>query len=286
MARPLTVTVATGAADLSIPTGPQVSAKWVLVGPDGTRVTWNDPTDRDYIGMVSEATGFDAADLRESADDLVQMDGGVHGDFFFGRRPVTLSGIILNPLSADDRNRKMTKMMRACRALRQDATLTWILEGNYEQYMRVRLQNGPRFTGGWQKEFQVGLVAADPRIYSTTLTTSNVPIAGAATLVNNGNAPMYPVTAVYGPVTNPTITNFTTGESITLITTLIAGEVIALDHAAHTVTKNGTTSLYSAIKSSLTYWWAIVPGDNDIRCAVSASSAGSAMTVSYRDAWL
>jgi hypothetical protein len=286
MARPLTVTVATGGADTSIPTGPQFGANFAIVGPDGTRVAFNDPTDVDYVGMLTDISGFDAPDLRESADDLVQQDGGIHGDFFYGRRPVTLSGMILNPASADDRNRKMTRMMRACRALRSDATISWVLSGGYEQYIRVRLQNGPRFQGNWQKEFMVGMVAADPRIYSTTLNSTFVPLGGSATLTNNGNAWMYPNIAIYGPVTNPTLRNFTTGESINIIYTLVAGQFLALDVANHTVLLNGTTSLYSSVDLASTSWWALAPGANDIRSTVYASSAGAGITVEYRDTWM
>ena len=49
------VPVAPG-VDTSIPTGPQVSAKYTLTGPDGTRAVFNDQNDRDYIGMVREIT--------------------------------------------------------------------------------------------------------------------------------------------------------------------------------------------------------------------------------------
>lgn len=294
---------------MSLPAGPQYSAVYVLQGPDGTRAVLNDPTDADYIGVVTEITGLDSPDVRENADDLVQMDGGIHGDFFYGRRPIVLSGMILNPASADDRNRKMTKLMQASNAMRGDATLTWTLANNNQQFVSVRRQQPLRITDNWQKTFQCSLVAADPRIYSTTLNqittaASAVPtnigriydksydidyggsaVAGGLLISNDGNAITYPILTVTGPGSNPQILNYTTGESINLIYTLAAGEYITIDTLNRTVKLGGTTSRYSAIDFTNTKWWGLVPGLNDIRQGWT-SQAGASLTVQWRSAWV
>lgn len=301
------VPVAPG-VDTSIPTGPQVSAKYTLTGPDGTRAVFNDQTDRDYVGMVQQITGLDSPDVRESADDLVQMDGGIHGDFFYGRRPITLNGIILNPGSADNRNRRMTKLMRASNAMRQDATLAWILEGGYEQFVSVRRQQPLRIIGAWQKEFQLAVVAADPRIYGAELKTeqvaavggsigglsspmtspltSNAGVAGQMNVENRGNTGTAPLITIYGPCVNPVIVNFTTGEEIALVYTLSANEFLVLDTLNRTVLLNNTASRYGAVDFARTSWFWIEPGLNDLRFSPSSASAGSSMVVQWRDAWL
>lgn len=303
------VPVAPG-VDTSIPTGTQVSAKYTLTGPDGTRAVFNDPADRDYVGVIGEITGLDSPEVRESAEDLVQMDGGIHGDFFYGRRPITLTGLLINPASADDRNRRMTRLQRASNAMRADATLSWVLEGGHEQFVRVRRQQPLRFQGGWQKEFQLAVVAADPRIYGADFKQSYVTaggvagesgrgydrgydvdygggaVVGSVTSTNLGNFLTYPVLAVYGPGSNPEITNFTTGETIRILYTLAAGEYLVIDTLNRTVMLNNQSSRYSAVDFLSSDWWGLVPGDNEIRQAWSSYGTEASLVVQWRDAWL
>lgn len=284
MTQPIFVVVAPG-ADASIPTGPQVSAKYVLTGPDGTRAVFNDQSDRDYVGMLTEVSGFDSAEVRENADDLVQLDGGVHGEFFYGRRPMTLTGMILNPASADDRNRRVTKLMRASSAMREDGVLSWILEGGHEQFLRVRRAQPLRVEGNWQKTFQCGLVAADPRVYGFDLKTYWAS-AGQVNVQNKGNTLTYPVLTVYGPGTNPVLINNTTHQSIKLLYTLGAGDHLTLDTLNRTVMLNDITSVYGALDFLNSEWWGVAPDVNDIRITWDSSGAGNSLVVQFRDAWL
>jgi phage-related protein len=280
------VPVAPG-SDTSIPTGPQYSAPYTLVGPDGTRVVFNDQDDADYIGMVQELTGLDSPEVREAAENLIQMDGGIHGQFFFGRRPIVVTGLILNPISVDDRNRKMTKLMRASNAMRQDATLSWTLDGGYEQMVRVRRQQPLRIEGGWQKSFQCSLVAQDPRIYGTQFKTEQVDVAtGQMFPENQGNTLTYPLMVVHGPCTNPTIWNYSSGQHITVTYTLGSSEYLVLDSVTRTVLLNNTVNKYGSLDFAQSTWFGIEPGVNDIRITCDTSSVGSGLSVQFRDAWI
>lgn len=136
---------------------------------NATIAVFNDPTDPNYVGMITEISGLDSPEVRESADDLVQADGGIHGDFFYGRRPITITGLILNPTSAAGRNAMMQKLSSASDAMRNDAILSWTPSGGVKQFVSVRRQQPLRFSGAWQKTFQLQVVAADPRVYSDTL---------------------------------------------------------------------------------------------------------------------
>lgn len=285
------VPVATGfGGSGEIPTGPQISAKYTLVGPTGARVVFNDDADRDMIGVMTEITGLDSPDVRESADDLVQADGGVHGSFYFGRRPVTMSGVLLNPVSADDRNRRMTALMEASNALRSDATLTWTLQNGYEQFIKVRRNSPLRITGAWQKQYQLSLVASDPRIYSTTLQSANVLGTAISTehiyAFNAGNTTMYPQIVVQGPVTNPVLRNSSNGGVIELNVTLSSIEQLVIDTLNRTVTDQNGDSRYSAVDFLDTVWWGLDPGTNDINFSASSATSGSLFTMYWRDAWI
>ncbi len=141
--------------------GVEYGCPYVLEGPDGMRIVFNDDTDEDFVGILGpESSGLDSADVREDATDATEEDGGHHGDFFEGRRPVVLVGTIIAS-SAKDRNEKTNKLKRASRALREDAILTWQPVGSPEVELRVRRQQPLRITKGFVKDFNMPLVAAD-----------------------------------------------------------------------------------------------------------------------------
>lgn len=292
-----------------IPSGVQFSVKFTVTNADGAVAVFNDPTDPNYVGMLTDITGFDMPDVRENADNLVQMDGGIHGDFFFGRRPMTMSARVL-AVSAADRNDKINDALRAFAALRDDLEIKWTPDGGQEQFISARLQQPMRVTGNWIKEFQVGLVAADFRKYSTDLASSTVaadatagvggfgfPLAfpinfgvanptGQLLAENNGNVTTYPVFTITGPGSNPSIFNATTNQTISFAYTLAAGETLVVDTLNRTVMLNGTTNRYSALDFTTTSWFGLVPGVNDLRLIYPSYSTGAALQVQWRHAWL
>lgn len=87
--------------------------------------TFNDALDPDFVGIIEEITGLDGAEVRESAEDLAQSDGGMHGDFYLGRRPIVISGRSYGHATVAQRNARLDKLKRASNALRTDATLSW-----------------------------------------------------------------------------------------------------------------------------------------------------------------
>lgn len=292
-------------------TGPQYGVPYVLTGPDGERAVFNDSTDPDYVGALEDITGFDSPEVRESADNLVNADGGIHGSFYYGRRPVTLSGKVFNVASAAERNTKLTKIQRASNAMRADATLTWTPAGGEAQQIKVRRQQPLRISGGWAKDFQIALVAADPRIYSAQLYTNSVVASGAVTpsgrtypltypysygaysaaslgnlaITNSGDAPTPPILVLTGPGTNPTIVNTATGERIAFFVTLSATDSLTVDMLNRTVTLNNT-SAYALVDFTNSQWWSLVPGSNTLSMYWTSFTNGASLAVQWRNAWL
>lgn len=254
------------------PLGVQYGQKFTLTGPDGTVAVFNDPTDPNYVGALipEQCTGLDSADVRENADDLVQMDGGIHGDFFYGRRPLTLAGKIFNTATVTERNQKIDALKRASNAMRPvsggagpaaaqgNARLAWTAAGGVPVQIDIRRQQPTRVTGtGWDKDFQAQMVAADPRVYSQALYSSYYPagVAGSSGLsfapfagnfagatpafsipvLNDGTDTTYPVYYINGPCVNPSIYNATTGRAIAFGYTLAANEGLVVDTLNRTV---------------------------------------------------
>jgi hypothetical protein len=302
--------------------GPQIEIPYVLEGPDGTRAVFNDQTDPDYVGALTAVSGFDSPEVRESFDDLVEFDGGVHGPFFYGRRPMTLEGLIYDHGSTEVRNERISRIKRACNAMRQNATLTFTPHGAEPMFAWVRRQQPLRVDGGWNKTFQIPLVAADPRFYSTLLSTSSVmadeQLGGAVgagfdqgfdidfgeaaptgqLYVNvGGDTETYPIYTIFGPGTGPSIVNFTTGSEISLAYTLSATEGFIIDTLNRTVMlgtildadnldPSTLINRYSAIDFENTVWGGLAPGSNDLRFNWFSLAAGAKLKVDWRSAWL
>lgn len=296
---------------MSLVSGPQWGVPFTLEGPDGAKAVFNDDTSPFYAGILvpEECSGLDSAEVRESAADRTEQDGGIHGEFFYGRRPVVLGGII-TPTDTVTRNERAARIKRASNALRRDATLIWTPDGGEQSFIKVRRQQPLRIVGNWTKKFQIPLVAADSRIYSTVLTNSSVLAApaseagrgyekafdfsyGVATpsgilnVTNSGDAESPPVIRIYGPGTNPSLTNATTGQTLNFTFTLtLPEEYLEIDFYARTIKLNGSANRYSALNFQTSEWWYLQPDQNEIRLGWSSFTAGAKMEIFYRDAWV
>lgn len=277
--------------NLEFASGPQFGVKHTLVGPDGSRAVFNDPFDADYVGWLTSTAGFDSPEVRESADDLVGDDGGVHGNFYYGRRPVILEGQIESRPSNAERNRRMTRLQRASNAMRKDATLRWAVEGGIEQTVKVRRQQPLRISGGYLKTFQLALVSADYRIYGAAIQEMRFDVGDHTKYASNhGSAQTPPIITVYGPAEGVEIHNHTTGSVVAFGAglSLTATDYVTVDYANGTVMKNGTTNVYDTVIFPASTWWQLQPGDNNIAWHATATSttAASSMVMTWQDAWV
>ena len=116
------------------PFATEFGAFYKLVG-GGVTATFNDPTDPNYVGMLTEVSGLDSPEVRESASDLTQSDGGVHGDFYYGRRPIVLSGRVFGHASVLERNTRLDRARRASNIMRADGVLSWKPANRVENYI-------------------------------------------------------------------------------------------------------------------------------------------------------
>lgn len=165
---------------MSLVSGPQYGVPYTLTGPDGAIAVFNDSTSPYYAGILvpDECSGLDGAEVRENMADRTEQDGAIQGDQFFGKRPVVLTGVIPATTTVE-RNEMEARIKRACNAMRADATLTWTPDGGEQMFTKLRKQTrSPMISGGWLKKFQIAMVAADPRLYSTVLTSASVEPSG------------------------------------------------------------------------------------------------------------
>lgn len=150
--------------------GVEYGAIFHLEGPNGVKAVFNDPTDPDYVGVLDpESSGLDSPELREDTADRVESDGSIFGPFLAGKRPIILQGTIL-ATSKTQRNERAGKLRAASNIKLADAVLWWedAAAGKIQVQVR-RSSGGLRITKGFVKEFQLSLVASDPKIVSSTL---------------------------------------------------------------------------------------------------------------------
>lgn len=266
-----------------LPLATEVGAIYTLTSPDGVTAVFNDPGDANYVGMLTDVTGLDSADVRESANDLTEADGGVHGDFYFSRRPITLSGLVFGHGSVQERSRRLDLARRASMALRGDSTLTWTPQGGVQMFVPVRRQQPFRESGAWVKSFQIALVCQYATLFGTALKTA---VAGAPA-ENQGNYPAYPILAITGSSSNPTVT----GGGLTFRTTgltLAAGETVEFDMLNHTgVFTAGTRNGQSAnryIDFALTQW-PYLAGGGSVQTFTVTGGGTTSLVVKFRDTW-
>lgn len=103
----------------------EINSEYRLLHPDGSVAVFNNPFDSNYVGVTTEVSGLDSAEVRESADILTEADGGVHGNFYYGRRPIVISGKSYNYINRVDRTLRMDRITRASNLMRQDGQLVW-----------------------------------------------------------------------------------------------------------------------------------------------------------------
>lgn len=264
-------------------------------------VTFNDDADPNFAGYLSSITGLDSPEVRESADDLVEADGGQHGNFYFARRPVVLEGVLpgISPTVMETQQNKIKRA--ALNMLRQDGVLSWIPpSGGETRQIRVRLQQPLRFSELRPKRFLLALVSAQHYIEGTTVisATSGTAILGSGniatlTIPNTGEADAYPVLSVtLGTGTDvPAAIGFLIdGEGTftslqTLGMGLSGGVVVNYDLEKRTVTTaSGGTNLYpktTGYAGAPPRWFSIPPGGRDVTLTVNLPGNGTGDRASY-----
>ena len=130
----------------------------------------------------------------------------------------------------------------------------------------------------------VQLRADDPTWYDATVPDGrgvnylNANINGTQVITTGGNWPTFPIIRLNGPITNPTITNNTTGQSIAITATITAGNWFDIDlsYGKKTVVENLSTNRISTVSASSNLaTWSLIPGNNTIAITGSVTTAAT-----------
>ncbi len=101
---------------------------------------------------------------------------------------------------------------------------------------------------------------------------------------NGGNYPAYPTYTFYGPLTNPTITDQTTGETLSIAYTIPAGQYITVD------VYNRTAVLYpsgNSVRASVSgKWWLVPIGSVNVTLGNANLTDTGYCAMTFRDTYL
>lgn len=111
--------------------------------------------------------------------------------------------------------------------------------------------------------------------YTTTASTGGNNIS-----YNPGVETALPIIYIYGSITNPVITNMTTGKVMRLTYTVAAGDQVAIDMYNQLITLNHSSSLIST-KSIDSDWWGVIPGNNVISLSTGSTSDSGYIAGNY-----
>lgn len=191
-------------------TGPETGVKYILqawnstdVGYAGHKCVFNDPSDSDYVGGLSNISGLDSPEVRTQTIDLVEDHGSAPARAWFGGRSIVLEGWFPPTSSAAARNQAIAKVRGAVQALADpsyEGMLTFYPSGYThggspatQRIEGLRLSSPFRVSGGFNKTFSISLVADDPRIYGNDYQQAYWPTFPAPDeYAHNGNTEALP----------------------------------------------------------------------------------------------
>lgn len=118
-----------------------------------------------------------------------------------------------------------------------------------------------------------------PMLYNNSTGSSNT----FAAFSNSGNVTVFPSLTLTGTMTNPVVSNQTTGQQLKLNVTLGASDSLVIDTDTKTITLNGyaARNLLDATSS----WFGFPPGSTTIGIVSSGTATGT-MSVTYRNGYV
>ncbi len=230
---------------------------------------------------VSEIDGWDSPDVRSPNLARPGRDGLLFGEWFYGGRLLNLRGAFLardcnEALIARTRLADNTDYVHEFATLEVDEEVARVVEVKRAGRLLIR-QTHERYV-----EFEVALLARDPRKYAKVV-SSQVFAAGAAHgMENAGNYPTPWIWTIDGPVTNPRLTNGTTFEFVEVDIVLLGGDQLVVSSDFRTVTLNGVDNRRSDVDTASTFF-DLDPG---VTVLTYTGTGAGPSTVELHSAWI
>jgi hypothetical protein len=259
--------------------------------------------------ILSEIKGLESPLVRLPRFNLPGASGAFISNALYGERAIKIKGVVNAP---DNKvSTYLANRTTLINALAYSRDNSGVLQ---PQTLMITLSNGQVLTTdiyvdtplamgfsedtlGWE-DFLVTMVAADPFLYSATVSSTLIslpvgggtaiptaipislaPSSGGNAVINNiGSTASFPIITLTAPLTNPYVTNIRTGEFLSFNYTISIGDAdLIIDCANQTIMQGANDK--SGIQSYDSTFWSILSGANTI--AFSASGGSGNVTISY-----
>lgn len=200
----------------------ELAIPYSITSPSGLRlVVGNSDTakaDPDWIGWLDPENGItgllDGAEIQASILKRPRAAGVLMGPGLRGERSGTIQGVIDPNVSATIVEQRAQKIRRVMAEIEKaDGILRWWPSSDgIGRRLRVRNVARPDVRGRRPKTFMLTLSSRDPYVLGDTLQTRRVSLPNLTTgwsgvFITGGEELAWPVFRVYGPITNPRITD-------------------------------------------------------------------------------
>ena len=237
--------------------------------------------------MITSVEGLGAPNKRAQDIERGSHHGHLVGYDTFDRRIITISMYIKGTDSTTTRS-YARQLMQAWQPVNplypQDIQMNFKLPGANEMIVNGRPR---RFDFGKMDRFKNNLiectlefVCLDPRIYDATYQSVTVTRgAGYISCPNAGTAPVWPTLSFNGPLTNPTLNNSSTGETLVYNGTLPSQDQFSV------FTDTGLSgSGWAGLRAAGSRFPQLIPGTNSLALTDSSNSSGY-VVVTYANAY-
>lgn len=253
--------------------------------------------------IIQELEGLDNPEIRISRDDLTGMDGGNIWARLYGMRGIAIMGSVFGD-DADDFFANKRSLIRAFNKRSDDWMVITLWNG---QSRRIRAKSVAlpvmpiREAEVDHTQFRVEVICEDPFWRDTTedelIATLSQPSgleipfilpatmgqsdsSNTVTITNTGDEDVYPYIKITGTVSNPKVTNITTGEEFEIETTIASGEFVELfvDSRGKVVLLNSTTKYWQYLTGNFIK---IASGVNQLVFNANSYSAEAQLLVRY-----
>ena len=248
--------------------------------------------------ILSDLKGWGAPGGTLAPQQKPRSPGAWAGNSYAKARPLVLTGTCIAPSAA----LASLALDRLIDAASLDDTRMDVSEGGRSRWSAVRRDGDvlPEWMGDTAFSYSIQVVALDPRKlgapitastrlpsssggltipYTIPYTINSTQVTGQVSLFNPGNETGPVTMRIDGPVTGPVVTHIGSGLRLVFAAsmTLGAGEWIDIDHEAHTVLAQGTTTRAQYVTSR--QWSGLESGQNTWSFTAATYSAGALLTV-------
>jgi hypothetical protein len=276
----------------------------------GNVITFGQADDDRIAWRVTGLSGWDSADIPETAEARTGADGSWDSDNFYAGRQITVDGLIEAP-SAELKDAAKRKLAATSPA--RGRLVTFRVNESIPMQADCR-RSGRLMTGDLTDtvvQFSLNLLAPDPRKYGAELETAFASVGEPSpglpmplvlpavipgfqlageffTVLNEGDYETPPLIRITGPGADLGVANLTTGDILRYDFELATGDELLIDTNTGAAFLNGTTYRSPAAGSTVTARFLFPPGLSHMQFLGqrTVSDTSPLLTVSWRNAWI